>query len=196
MPCELIDWDGFYQLARRMVRLIRRTGFVPELIVAISRGGMIPARVLSDHLNLFDLDCLKVEHYHAMYKQKIARVRYPMRAEVEGRRVLLVDDVSDTGDSFQVALAHLLEQGQPARLKTAVLHHKQLSKFVPDFFAEEVIDWRWIIYPWAVVEDLSSLWQKMQPQPGSVEAFSQRLQLDYGLRVPDQVLEDVLAAKT
>jgi hypoxanthine phosphoribosyltransferase len=91
-----------------------------------------------------------------------------------------------------VAIDHLLERGRPARLKTAVLHHKRVSGYLPDYFAEEVVEWRWIIYPWAVMEDLSSLWEKMQPRPASLEVFSRQLQRLYGLQVPDQMLEDVL----
>jgi hypoxanthine phosphoribosyltransferase len=192
--CELIGWEGFYQLARTLTHRIRASGFAPDLIVAISRGGLIPARVLADQLNLFDLATLKVEHYHAMHKEPCALVRYPLMAEVEGRRVLLVDDVSDTGDSLELAIAHLLQRGQPAQLNSAVLHHKQVSRFVPDYFAAKVIDWRWIIYPWAVVEDLRGLRQQMHPRPTSVQAFSEQLQRHYSLKVPGEILEDVLTA--
>jgi len=191
-PCELIGWEKFYRLTRTLVQRIRQSGFVPELLVAISRGGLVPARVLSDQLNLFDLATLKVEHYHAMHKEPIARVRYPLTAEVEGRRVLLVDDVSDSGDSLQVACEHLYERGRPALLKSAVLHHKQVSSFVPDYFAEAVIDWRWIIYPWALVEDLSGLLHRLKPRPDRVEAFAEGLRREYGLEVPRQALEDVM----
>ena len=192
-PCELVGWEAFYQLARGLVQLIRQSGFEPDLIVAISRGGLVPARVLADHLNLFDLATLKVEHYHAMQRERVARVRYPLMAEVEGRQVLLVDDVSDSGDSFQVALKHLLQKGEPAQLKTAVLHHKRVSSYVPDYFAEQVIDWRWIIYPWAVMEDLNGLRCSMKPRPVTAEMFAERLRQEHTLEVPRQLIEDVLA---
>lgn len=193
IPCEFVNWEQFYQLARRLARLVREDGFEPEIIVAISRGGLMPARILSDHLNLFDLATLKVEHYHALYKQKVAKIRYPLTAEVAGRRVLLVDDVSDTGDSLQVATAHLLERGEPADLRSAVLHHKRVSSFLPDYFAEELTEWRWLIYPWAVMEDLSSFLAKMEPRPVSSEAFAQYLRQQHALVVPEQILRDVLS---
>ena len=190
--CELIGWEGFCQLARKLTRRIRTAGFAPQLIVAIGRGGLVPARVLADQLNLFDLATLKIEHYHAMYKEPHARIRYPLMAEVEGRRVLLVDDVSDTGDSLQVAIEHLRERGRPAQLRSAVLHHKRVSSFVPDYFAEEVVDWRWIIYPWAVIEDLSGMLQKMEPRPVSAQEFAMRLRSEFALEVSEQIIDDVL----
>jgi hypoxanthine phosphoribosyltransferase len=192
-PCELIGWEGFYRLARKLTQVIRASGFAPELMVAISRGGLVPARVLADQLNLFDLATLKIEHYQAMHKQTSARVRYPLTADVEGRRVLLVDDVSDTGDSLQLATDHLLERGRPALLRSAVLHHKRVSSYQPDYFAETVVEWRWIIYPWAVVEDLSGLWLNMEPRPASTEALVMRLQRDYAIEVPRQIIEDVMS---
>ncbi|RLJ16995.1 phosphoribosyltransferase [bacterium endosymbiont of Escarpia laminata] len=193
IPCELITWEQSYQLARKLARQVREDGFAPEIIVAISRGGLIPARVLSDHLNLFDLATLKIEHYHAVHKDQIARVRYPLTAEIEGRRVLLVDDVSDSGDTFQVAIQHLFEQGEPASLRTAVLHHKRVSRYRPDYFSREVTEWRWLIYPWAVMEDLSSFLREMAPRPETVGAFASSLQMQYAIEVPRQTLEDVLA---
>ncbi|MBA1446243.1 MAG: phosphoribosyltransferase [Gammaproteobacteria bacterium] len=193
VPCELVTWEQSYQLARKLACQVREDGFAAEIIVAISRGGLIPARVLSDHLNLFDLATLKIEHYHAAHKEGIARVKYPLTAEIEGRRVLLVDDVSDSGDTFQVAVQHLFEQGEPASLRTAVLHHKRVSRYVPDYFSQEVTEWRWLIYPWAVMEDLSSFLQEIAPRPKTVGAFASSLQTRHAIEVPRQTLEDVLA---
>ena len=193
VPCELVTWERFYQLARRLALEVRADQFAPEIIVAISRGGLMPARILSDHLNLFDLATVKVEHYHAVHKEISARVRYPLTAEIGGRRVLLVDDVSDSGDTFKVAVRHLCQQGRPKLLRTAVLHHKRVSSYVPDYFAEEVIEWRWLIYPWAVMEDIGSFLLEMEHPPASAEEFALKIQQRHAVNVPRQILEDVLA---
>lgn len=157
IPCQLVSWERFYQLARALSRLVHESAFQPDIIVAIGRGGYLPARILSDHLGIFDLTSIKVEHYHGVHKERVAEVRYPLTAQIAGRRVLLVDDVSDSGETFQAAIRHLREQGEAAHLRTAVLHHKRVSGFVPDYYVEEVVEWRWIIYPWAVIEDRSCL---------------------------------------
>ncbi|MCU7921998.1 MAG: phosphoribosyltransferase [Candidatus Thiodiazotropha sp. (ex Dulcina madagascariensis)] len=193
VPCELITWDQAYQLARNLAWQVRENHFDPEIIVAISRGGLMPGRILSDRLNLFDLATLKIEHYHAVHKEPIAKVRYSLTAEVEGRRVLLVDDVCDSGDTFRVATEHLHERGEPALLRTAVLHYKRVSSFVPDYFAQEVIEWRWLIYPWAVMEDVSSFLLEMKEYPASLEAFARALKQQHAIEVPRQILEDVFA---
>jgi hypothetical protein len=163
------------------------------MIVAIGRGGWVPGRVLSDLLGLMDLTEFKVEHYRGAHREGAAGVRYPLSASVAGRRVLLVDDVSDTGDTYRVALAHLAEHGPPADIRTAALHHKTVSSFEPDFYAGRVVRWRWLIYPWAVIEDLSGFVGAMVPRPPSLDAIAERLRVEYGLRVTRRMLEDVIA---
>ena len=193
IPCKLLSWEQCYQMARQLAYRIREDSYQPDLIVAIARGGLMPARVLSDHFDLFDLASLKIEHYRAVHKDRIARVRYPLTASIEGRRVLLVDDVSDSGDTFEVAIQHLKLHGEPEDLRTAVLHHKRVSRYRPDYFAEEIVVWVWVIYPWAVMEDLGSLLQRMEPPPITVEALGEALSRLHGIEPSKQLLEDVLA---
>jgi len=187
-----MSWERFYALARRLALAVHDAGFQPDLIVAIGRGGYMPARVLSDYLDVYDLTDIRIEHYRGVRKQRLARVRYPLPAAITGRRVLLVDDVNDSGDSLQAALQHLREHGEPAGLQTAVLHHKSVSRLMPDFYAEEVREWRWIIYPWAVMEDLRSFLGAMDPPPASAGEFARRLREQHGIDVDRPLLDDVL----
>jgi hypoxanthine phosphoribosyltransferase len=189
--CELMSWERFYALARKLALAIHHTSFCPDMIIAIGRGGYMPARVVSDYLDIFDLTEIRIEHYRGVHMQRVARVRYPLAAEITGRRVLLVDDVSDSGDSLTVAMQHLRESGEPAELRTAVLHHKSVSSFTPDFYTEEVREWRWIIYPWAVMEDLRSFLRDMDPPPATIGEFARQLYARHGIEVGQQTLHDV-----
>jgi hypothetical protein len=171
---------------------IREDGFEPDIIVALGRGGWIPGRLLSDYLGNLNLTEFKVEHYRGTAKQAAARIRYPLAADVTGQRVMVVDDVTDTGDSFEVALEHIRSRGEPAEMRTLVLHHKTVSPFVPDYFAETVADWRWIIYPWAVVEDLTALILEMEGRPFDPGVVAERLQSDHGIHVSRGTVNDVL----
>ncbi len=191
--CELVTWEHFYELARKLSLAMYKASFQPEIIVAISRGGCIPARVICDYLDVFDLDVIKIEHYHGVHKEKSAILRYPLSADINGKRVLLIDDVSDTGDSFDVGIQHLLKNGEPRDLKTAALHHKSVSSYIPDYYAEIVHEWRWIIYPWAVMEDLRSLLETMEAPPETIEDFALYLRQQHQLEVPGQMLEDVFS---
>ena len=196
IPCKLVSWQDIQALARELAFTVRSSGFRPDIILAIGRGGYIPARLLSDYLNISNLTEFKVEHYEGTDKAATARVRYPLVAAVNGLRVLVVDDVTDTGDSFDVALAHVRSRGTPAELRTAVLHHKSISPFVPDYFADTIESWRWVIYPWARIEDLMALIGKMADRPHGAEAIAGRLRADNGIRVPLAVIRDVLELMT
>lgn len=191
--CEVVSWQAFYALASKLARRIAASGYRPDIIVAIGRGGEVPGRVLSDLLDQMDLTGFKIEHYHRTQKQKAARVRYPLAADVAGRKVLLVDDVADSGETFAVALDHLNSRGAPAEVRSAVLHYKTVSAYRPDYFAAELRAWRWIVYPWAVGEDLGGILRAMRPFPDDPGAVERRLRDEHGVRLPRAALRELLA---
>jgi len=193
LHCELITWNTVYRLSRTLVGKIRKAEFQPDVVVAIARGGYVPARILCDLLDIGALTSFRIEHYTAgAHREQTALIRYPLAADLRGLQVLVVDDVSDTGDTLELALQHVAERGAAA-IKVAVLHHKTVSSFRPDFFAAKVVKWRWIIYPWAVVEDVTGFIRRMARPPDSIDEAAQRLERDYGLRVPRSALEDAYA---
>lgn len=190
--CELVSWQRFHGLARRLAHRVRTSGYRVDTLVAIGRGGYMPARILSDFLNVLDLTSFKIEHYHATRKERRAVVRYPLNADLSGRRVLLVDDVTDSGDTFAVALDHLAACGPPAEVRTAVLHHKVVSPHLPDYYAQKVVKWRWIIYPWAIAEDVGSFIGAMSPRPADATEIGHRLAAEHGIYLAPRLLQDIL----
>jgi len=191
LRCELVSWAEVHRLCRRLAARVRDSGFRPELIVAIGRGGYIPARLLCDFLHLMGLAGVKVEHYtQGARREAHARVRYPLGIEIQGMRVLVVDDVNDSGDTFDAVLAYLRSL-QPRELRTAVMDDKAVSRFRVDYRARRIVKWRWLIYPWARIEDITGFIQTMDPPPASRDEAARRLARDYGIRVPAKTLTDV-----
>ena len=170
--CEYISWARFYSLSRILTRTIYDSGFKPDAIVAIGRGGYMPARIISDFLHIMNLTSFKIEHYQGTQKKPVPLVRYPLGEGVSGERVLLVDDVCDSGETFELASRHLQERLHPKIIRSAVMHFKKTSTFIPDYYGTRIIKWRWIIYPWAVIEDLTSLIRSMESRPESLAARS------------------------
>jgi hypoxanthine phosphoribosyltransferase len=191
IPCEYISWNQYYTLCGELHQRIRDSAFRPDMIVAIARGGYMPGRVLADFFDLMNLAAMKIEHYDRLHKQAEAVVVHPLTADINGKRVLLVDDVSDSGDTFEVALQHLQSQGTPAELRTAVLHHKSTSSYVPDYYARRIVKWRWISYPWAIVEDLTSLLSKATRWPASEAQAAEYLAVEHGLHLPKRIMHEV-----
>jgi len=189
--CQSVSRTQVDRLVREVAFAIRTAGFQPDIIVAIARGGFVPARLLCDYLGVMELVSFRIEHYRGQQVEAQARIRHPLNVEVKNKRVLIVDDLSDTGETFDVAVRYLKELGA-ADVRTAALHHKQQSKFEPDYYAKRIKQWRWIAYPWARVEDMSELIRGL-PQPwGDAAHIAQTLHVQHGLRVPATTVAEVL----
>ncbi|OGT90692.1 MAG: hypothetical protein A2286_05575 [Gammaproteobacteria bacterium RIFOXYA12_FULL_61_12] len=192
IPCQYVGWVRIQNLCHSLARQIRHSGFEPDALVAVGRGGYPAGRLLSDFLGILDLAEFKIERYHGIHRAPEGVVRYPLTVDLKGKRVLLVDDISDSGGTFDVAIKHVMEHGPPAELRTAVIHHKTSSSYVPDYYAAKIAKWRWILYPWAITEDLGALLQEMEPRPKGEAEIAERLWRDHGLRLPRASLRQAL----
>jgi len=154
-----LSWDDVQRLSEKVSDLITDSGYKPDLMIAISRGGFDPARIISDQLNIRKLASLQIIYYTGLNSRKEEpEVLFPLNAQVEGLKVLVVDDVSDSGNSLIVVKKYVEEKGA-SEVKLATLHHKPWSKLIPDFYAEKVD--KWIIYPWEPRESVIELTQML-----------------------------------
>jgi hypothetical protein len=195
LSCELRTWDEMRSLSESLAEKIRSSGFCPDYIVAIVRGGMVPAMNLSDILGVYDVLTVRVRHWGATaQKNKAAVLDVPLNARIEGKKVLLVDDLTDSGDSIRLALAHLRTL-HPAEVRSAVLIHKASSSLVPDYYAEKEGEWKWVIFPWNLYEDLSNLVEKIIAAEGEVSPsqVQKSLKKSYSLDVDLSTVKKVLS---
>ena len=193
-PCELISWERSAALAKSLAYTIRDAGYRPDLVVAIGRGGYVPARVVCDYLLHEMLTSIKIEHWGVAAEEKPETiVRFPLSVDVTGARLLVVDDVTDTGDTLTEAVSYLKGCGA-AEVRTAVLQHKNTSDFLPDYYAEAVSEWRWIIYPWAVYEDISGFVVRvLKKAPATAEEIIRALTDDFSITTDTGMITDVCA---
>jgi len=192
---KVLSLSKIQTLSRRLARQIQADHFHPGLVIAIARGGFVPARLLCDYLDVYNLSCIRIAHYTGTEIQQQARLSIPLNIDIRDKSVLLVDDVDDTGDTLQLALNHL-HSYSPARIRVAVLHHKIVSSVVPDYYAEKVTHWHWITYPWAITEDILGLVRKMRPLPANIDEAITRVAKMHGVRVSKQVMRDVFRLLT
>ena len=89
------------------------------------------------------------------------------------------------------ARAHLEALG-PVEVRMAVLHEKATSLVRAEYAGGVIGEWRWLIYPWAVVEDVGGFLSQMDPPPSGTLEAKRRLRADYGLDVPESLLERLL----
>jgi hypoxanthine phosphoribosyltransferase len=158
--CEVMDWNLFYKLARQVAKKINGSGYKPDLIVGLARGGWVLARILCDLIGVKDLVSLKVEHWGVTATPDgKAKLKYPLKVDLNGKNVLIVDDITDTGESMLVAVEYI-KSLNPSEVRTAALRHITSSKFTPDYFGEEM-NWRWVIFPWNFTEDMCNIVPKV-----------------------------------
>ena len=194
LRCELITWSEVERLCQRLARLTRESGYRPDLVIAIGRGGYVPARLICDYLHIMGLTSIKVEHYlSGADRQEEAVIRYPLKADIRGLRVLVVDDVNDSGDTLEAATQHL-QAFQPGEIRTAVMHHKAVTHFEEDYYARKIIKWRWLIYPWAVTEDVSAFLKRLVPVPDSLDDAGKLLAERFNIKIPRKRLRDIYAS--
>jgi len=157
MKCKIVSFEEVHDMVRRVSEKVKASGYRPDTIVGLARGGWFPARLMCDFLGMTDLVSLKVEHWVETGKTKDeATIRYPLVADFSDRKILVVDDITDTGKSLIVSTEHL-RRLNPEEMRIAVMQYIPESKFRPDYFADVVKVWTWFIYPWNWIEDTSTL---------------------------------------
>jgi hypoxanthine phosphoribosyltransferase len=180
------SWDRIYEMLVDLAIRIRRSGFKPDLIVGVSRGGWAPGRILSDLLENTHTVNIKIEFYVGLAKTtRKPVITQPLSQDIGSKRVLVVDDVSDTGESLKVALDHMLEKGA-AGVKTVTVYYKPHSTFKPDFFADSTSDW--IIFPWERLEATKLLLEEARSAGRDLNSVREILKK---CSIPDEIVESL-----
>ncbi|MCL5408385.1 MAG: phosphoribosyltransferase [Candidatus Thermoplasmatota archaeon] len=157
VPAQIVSWEEIERWAEIIVEKIGDLEF--DCVISVIRGGLVPSRIVADYLSIKDIFTLKTEHWGiTATPDGKAAVTYPIVKDLSGRSVLLVDDITDTGQSLKLAL-DATKQKNPRIVKSATFLHINKAEIVPDYFAEEVTadNWKWFIFPWNRREDFRNL---------------------------------------
>lgn len=191
---KLVSWSEIEMWCRNIGKQAIKSGFIPEAIIGLSRGGLVPARMLSDRMWIKDLYAVKTEHWgFTASRDGKAVLKKQGDPDIKGKRVLIVDDITDTGESMKLAYDYV-KSLSPSEIRTSAMLHITRSNFKPDFYSEEVNEekWAWFIFPWNVYEDLDNLIGRSMMVPSSSSEMEKLLVDDYGLSFQGIDLELVL----
>ena len=157
MKVIYIPWSRALEYCYKLSAMIMDSNLEVDTILAISRGGLIPARIVSDVLGVDELVVLRSRLWGTGVKVRDEpEISIHEKVDFGGKRVLVVDEVVDTGATMAKVVSLIKALGA-SDIKTAVLHYKTTSTFAPNFYVERLEEWAWIYYPWSLSETLYAL---------------------------------------
>ena len=156
MPSLHVSWDEYNTLVEKLALKVHESGYDFDQIICIARGGMRVGDVLS-RIYERPLAILSTHSYAAeggtVRGELVIAEHMTMTRPTLGDRVLLVDDMVDSGHTLE-AVARTLPQRFPAirEMRTAVLWWKACSVYRPDYFVEYLAHSPWIHQPFEVYD--------------------------------------------
>ena len=159
----IVNWKEYNNTVEKLAIMIDESGYKPDILIGIMRGAAPMIDVLS---RLFKLKCayLAVESYSGkgvedeqgdiVFSREMSSIAPNM-----GGKILLCDDLSDTGITFNKSIDWLNKykpiKGKIKDIKTATLWKKKKSTFEPDFCAMNLSGNPWIVQPFEIYEEIN-----------------------------------------
>lgn len=192
---RIVGFPEVYEMAYKVSLKITESATDIDVVVGIARGGFPPARLMCDFLNIKTLTAVQVQHYTGGGKEnEEAEISDPVDMDLKGKNVLIADDINDSGKTLIAVVEHIKTK-DAADIKTAVLHEKRNTSMKADFVGDYLNDWKWLIYQWAVTEDLVEFLNNDEMLSAGEEQMRRHLSDTYELDVSSDLLNKVLAMK-
>jgi hypoxanthine phosphoribosyltransferase len=155
-----ITYNTIHKTVKRLAKEVQASGFDPDVTVAIGTGGFIPARILKTYLKK-PIFTVGIRYYDEdnKPKDKPQTIQWidEVEKKLEGKKILLVDEVDDSRTTLEYCLKELLHH-RPKEIAVMVLHNKRKTKRgtfpeeIRHYFVGEEVDDTWICYPWDAVD--------------------------------------------
>lgn len=151
-------YEDFLAKVRLLSRRIQQADWQPEFVIGVGRGGLVPGVYISHQLGL---PMLSIDHSSKMpgfADELLAKVA---AMSAEGRRLLFIDDINDSGGTIAYIRDLLTRNGcDNANLRFAVLINNRRSKVEVDLWADMIDrseDKRWFVFPWEAVGERAAI---------------------------------------
>jgi len=147
-----LGWNELHRILLDLAIRIKNSDMEFDTIYAIMKGGLIPARILMDLLDIDELGVIGVRFYKNIgIHGKKPVITQPPTIGVTGKRVLVVDDVVDTGKTLQLVIEELIRY-DAEKIVSLAIYVKPWAMMFPDLYYG-VTD-KWIVFPWEVRETI------------------------------------------
>ena len=145
---EHLGWDAFGDASRDLAQAIADSGFRPDIILAIARGGLFVAGALGYALSVKNLHVMNVEFYSGVgttLPMPVMLPPVPSAFDFSDKKVLIADDVADTGKTLELVRGFIT--AHVAEVRSAVVYEKPASLVKCDYIWRRTD--RWINFPWS-----------------------------------------------
>lgn len=144
MEKKIVTWRKTMSLCAKVVEKLkdRFPNILDYDIVGLSRGGLVPSVIISNMLNIRKVYSLGLRSYKDHKKSDSEIYQVPDLSSMS--RILIVDDISDTGESFK----QITEMLAGKDIITASLFLKDKTEFIPNIYGSKVKNEQWVVFPW------------------------------------------------
>ena len=142
-----VDWTAFHHACFHTARLVEED---IDTIVAVARGGVVPARIMAEYIKPSNFYVMGVSLYDGDKRGEAIRVYQPLPDDIEGDRsdnILVIDDVSDGGSTLDCVRSEIQRKAPEAKVLTATPYIKTGTKVIPDYYVTEFPKDEWIVFP-------------------------------------------------
>lgn len=137
-----ISWEDFHQHAKYLAQKIKAHGTYNK-IIAISRGGLVPAGIIAYELDIRNTQAVNISSYDGERQRTAERIVIKADAGKVDKNTLVIDDLTDTGTTFR-----LVKQLFPEATLAAV-YAKSKGKNEADIYGIDIPD-KWVVFPWDI----------------------------------------------
>jgi len=181
----VLTWNGLAALGLELAEKVQSSGYRPDVVIVVLRGGYIVAKILCDYLGIDSIATVEIKFYRGVGERAERPVVVtPLLHDVRDKRVMIVDDVADSGRTLQVAVDIARLHGAKD-IKTATLYLKPWSITLPDYYVGETKSW--IVFPWEVSEVLRELAKKFGGYENAVNIL--KLEQYYDKKFVERVID-------
>jgi hypoxanthine phosphoribosyltransferase len=144
---EFLTWQQIEAMVEQLAKQLYGRTF--DAMLAVTRGGMVPAGLIAYHLDIRNILVAAVQFYTGVGQRALTPtfLQFPADPFITGKSLLIVDDIWDSGKTISSVKERIVAAGGTPI--TAVLHYKPTASLFPDkpdYYVQATDEW--IVYPW------------------------------------------------
>lgn len=132
---------------KSIVDQIKNSNFIPDILLSVGRGGMIPTRYISDYMLSATLSYIPAQMYTGIGTTQKQPSIGQLSIPVFQKNVLIIDDIVDSGLTVD-SIINVLKINQANQIKVATIAVKEYVKRLPSFYSLTIKTNEWVVFPW------------------------------------------------